>query len=131
MRLLDSYFADLVPNVGTMVSNMKKPLYVQYVEEREGAEFVEHEHGFAVYKLQSDHCYLQDIFVEPEYRQSGLGVELMNKVIAVAKGHGHTKLVGSVVPSTPFGDKMIKIMLGLDFKLLSSSQDIIYMVKEI
>jgi GNAT superfamily N-acetyltransferase len=125
------FYADLAPNALTIEHNMKKSLYAQYVEEREGAQFIERAHGFAVFKMASDHCYLQDIFVEQEFRQTGLGVELMNEVIEVAKSQGHIKLIGSVVPSTPFSDNMFKIMQGLGFKLLSSSQDIIFLVKEI
>lgn len=118
-------------NVLTLVGNMDKSLYARYIEEREGAILIEHPYGFAIYKLEPSYCYLQDIYVLPELRKSGHGVSLMNEVVEVAKKHGHTKLLGSVVPSTPFSDSMFKIMQGLGFKLHGSGPDIIYLVKEI
>jgi len=106
-------------------------LYAQYVKEREGASILERDWGFAVYIMQADHVYLQDIFVIEAERKSGKGVELMNDVAAIAREVGIAKMIGSVAPSTPFADSMLKIMQGLGFKLLSASEDMIYLIKEI
>jgi ribosomal protein S18 acetylase RimI-like enzyme len=130
LKVLNSLLEESA-NVLTIVDNMKKPLYQQYVEEREQAHFIECEHGFAIYKIYPDHVYLQDIYVEPEFRQSGIGVRLMDSIILIARKMGMTKLVGSVVPSTPLGNQTLGILLKLNFKLLKSSDDIIYLVKEI
>ena len=111
---------------------MKNPsLYAQYVVERERSEIIEKDWGFAVYKMHKDHVYLQDIFVVEHERKNGRGVELMNEVIVFAKERGLKTMVGSVAPSTPFADAMFKIMQGLGFKLLSASEDMIYLIKEI
>lgn len=106
-------------------------LYRKYLEEREGAHLIDYDWGFAVYKYGQDHVYLQDIYVVPEKRKEGLGVLLMKKVEGRARLDGYSKMVGSVVPSTPFSDSMNKVMLSVGFKLHSSDKDIIYYVKEI
>lgn len=118
-------------NNATIVSNMKKPLYVQYVEEREGACFIEHKHGFLIYKVAPDHVYLQDIFVVKEERNSGLAKRLFWEFVGTMRSYGYTKIIGSVVPSAPGSTLMLKSMQELGFNLLSSSQDMIYLVKEI
>lgn len=110
---------------------MKPSLYAQYVIERERAEIIEQDWGFAVYKLHKDHVYLQDIYVIEQERKNGRGVELMNEVASRAKMAGLTQMIGSVAPSTPFADSMLKIMQGLGFKLLSASEDMVYLIKEI
>ena len=110
---------------------MAKSLYSQYLREREGADLIEFSWGFAVYKMAKDHVYLQDIYVVPEERQNGRGVELMNLVADEARKQGVKTMYGSVAPSTQFSDVMIKIMMGLGFKLHSSQNDLIYLKKDI
>lgn len=106
-------------------------LYAAYLKERENADVFETDWGIAVYKWGSDNVYLQDIYVIPEMRQSGLGVELMEYVEAEAVQRGIYKMYGSVAPSTPFSDSMLRIMLKLGFKLSSSGPDMIYLIKDI
>jgi GNAT superfamily N-acetyltransferase len=75
--------------------------------------------------------YLQDIYVLPEFRQAGHGVTLMNNVADIGREMGKKLLLGSVVPSTKFGNQMMQIMLQLGFKLHSSENDIVYLIKDI
>lgn len=110
---------------------MSKSLYAQYVEEREKAQVLEKDWGFAIYKLLDNHVYLQDIYVVPHERKNGKGVELMHEVADIASKAGLNIMVGSVVPSTSFGAQMLRIMLGLGFELLSSSENIVYLKRNI
>lgn len=106
-------------------------LYKQYLAEREGAHLIARPWGFAVYKLEPEVCYLQDIYVAPEFRQFGLGVELEQLVIAEALKAGYTAIMGSVVKSTPFGPQMHAIMLGLGYEELKEINDTTYYIKAI
>lgn len=110
---------------------MTPSLYAAYYLEREGVHVVEHEWGFATYKLMPEHVYLQDIYVIPSRRKDGLGVQLMNEVAEIAKKKGLRTMFGSVAPSTPFGHTMTQIMLGLGFRIHSSDKDIIYFKKDL
>jgi GNAT superfamily N-acetyltransferase len=110
---------------------VSKSLYAQYVKEREGAEMLERPWGFAVYKWEKDHVYLQDIYVIPEKRKGGFGVGLMHAVADLAREKGLETMFGSVVPSTPFGHEMSQIMFKLGFRLHSSGHDIIYFRKDL
>lgn len=106
-------------------------MYAAYLKERQNVDLVEVEHGFATYSLEENYIYLQDLYVVPEKRKEGIGVELMNIVAQIGKEAGKDRMLGSVSPSTKFSTTMTQIMFGLNFKILSSSQDIIYFVKEI
>lgn len=106
-------------------------LYKSYLLERENAHVVEAPHGFAIYKLAPDHVYLQDIYVAPDYRKLGIGVQLMDKVADIARENNINTMYGSVAPGTPFSTNMMKIMFNLGFTLAQSSNDMIYLKKEL
>lgn len=110
---------------------MAKSLYAQYVKERENAEVLEYDWGFATYKMAKDHVYLQELYVVPTERKNGHCKQMYEDVLKVAKDAGIKVMYGSVVPSTPFGNSMYKIMLDYGFKLHSSSTDIVYLKKDI
>lgn len=113
---------------------MSKSLYAQYTEEREKAIIIERPHGFAVYKIEPDHVYLQDIFIVREQRKSGLAFELFNEVIQIAKELGYTKLLGSVDRRMDGAKDMEDTMARLKFEYLCTDErdeNFIYLIKEI
>lgn len=69
-------------------SNNLTTLYAKYIAEREGSECIHGEHGFITFKIfeqkGAKHCLVQDFFVEPEFRNKGIGKELFEKVRKVA-----------------------------------------------
>jgi len=106
-------------------------LYRAYLKEREGAELIAYEWGWCSYRVEADHVYLIDIYVVPEERQAGRGVQLLSQVENVALEFGKPAVLGSIATNVQGADKMYKIMNGLGFKIHSSDKDIIYMIKEI
>jgi predicted GNAT family acetyltransferase len=71
-------------------------LYARYIKEREDLETLEKEHGFATYKFRSTDCYIQDIYVLPSHRKSGLAASMANEISQLAKQQGYKILTGSV-----------------------------------
>lgn len=110
---------------------MSKSLYAQYLRERENAEVLEYDWGFAVYKMAPDHVYLQDIYIVPAERNADRGQELMQEVAAIARTKGIKTMFGSICPSAKNSAKMERIMLHLGFELDSCGHDIIYYKKSI
>lgn len=111
--------------------NMDKALYAHYIKERENAETLEREYGFAIYKLEKDHVYLQDVYVIPSRRGEQLGTALLQEVESIAKVKGLPKMYTSIVPSTQLATNTMKIVLNLGFKIHSSNNDIIFLSREI
>lgn len=106
-------------------------LYAEYLMEREKAYLLDYEWGFATYKFEGDFVYLQDIYIVPELRQSGRGVQLMREVAAIGRERGFERLVGSVDKKDSNKERMFKIMEKLNFKKIDEDEDLIYFIKEI
>jgi GNAT superfamily N-acetyltransferase len=74
-------------------------LYADYLRERVSKEVIEDHRGFVVYYYVPDGCYVEDIYVAPEHRRSGVAQELLERVVTLAKQKGCNKLYGTVCPS--------------------------------
>lgn len=105
--------------------------YALYIKEREGKEILESEKGFATYYFLSDGCYLQDIFVKPEYRESKEATRMANNIAEIAKLKGFNKLYGTVCPTTNGSTESLKVLLAYGFKLDSSLNNLIVLVKDL
>lgn len=106
-------------------------LYAQYISEREGKHILEHAQGFATYMFMEKGCYIEDIFVLKEYRETGVAAHLADQIADIAKEKGYNKLFGSVVPSANNSTASLKVLLAYGFKLESSSNNFILLAKEI
>lgn len=106
-------------------------LYAQYVLERQGKQILEHAQGFATYSFIDNAVYIEDIFVQKEYRQTGLAAHMADLICEIAKEKGYKKLFGSVVPSANGSTDSLKVLLAYGFKLDSSANNFIAFSKEI
>lgn len=51
--------------------------WARYKAETSGTCFIEHEYGFISYSMLPDAIYLEDIWIDPAQRKSGLGAALV------------------------------------------------------
>ncbi len=107
------------------------PMWKAYIKEREGAEILELEHGFAIVRPLQDCLYLQDIYVVPEMRKTGYGRQILEIVEETATKMGFDKVLGSCSPGAAGSTVSIKAILACGFELESSDKDIIYLVKKL
>jgi len=108
-----------------------KSLFAKYKEERESAIVVETEHGFATAKLLEDFLYIEDIYVVPEKRKSGIASILADELCAKAKNLGYKQVLGSVCLDANNPTSSLKVLLAYGFKLHSTNSNMIYLSKEI
>lgn len=107
-------------------------LYAQYIKERENKDIIESENGFATYKIfNNGECYLQDIYVVPDMRQSGLATEMADKVTEIAKQQGCHTLVGSVCVDTNNTTKNMQVLLAYGMKIHKVIGNMIFLSKKI
>lgn len=106
-------------------------MYADYIKERENKDCIYTDKGFATYSFNETSCYIEDIYVKPEFRQSGETKKLVDKIIESALEHGYTTLTGSVCPSAKGSTDSLKVLLAYGFKLLSSTNNFIIFSKEI
>lgn len=108
-----------------------KSLYAKYIQEREGKEIIESGIGFMSFKIQGEECYIADVYIEPEFRKSGIATELCDKIAKVAKERGCKYLSGTVTPSLKGATVSLISQLNYGFKLHSCVDDFIILKKEL
>lgn len=106
-------------------------LFGQYIAEREGKEIVEDANGFATFFYINDGVYIQDLYVNPDFRQSGAASKYADQIAEIAKAKGYKKMYGSVVPSLKSSTTSLKILFAYGFRLDSSERNAIIVVKDI
>lgn len=106
-------------------------MWAEYIKEREGFETVETDKGVATYKISGEECYIKDIYVQKAFRKSGAGSEIADHIVKIAKANGCKTLSGTIVPSLNGSTGSMMALLQYGFKLHSSTQDLIILVKEI
>ncbi len=106
-------------------------LFGQYIKERLDKEIIEDERGFATYLFIDDGVYVEDIFVNKDYRNQGVAKEMLDKISIIAKEKGYKKIIGSCIPSSKGSTESLQAALAYGFKLDSSRQNIIVYIKEV
>lgn len=108
-------------------------LYADYLKERTNDQILELDFGFATYRHLADTktTYIMDIFVLPKFRKEGLAAKMAGQIIDEARELGHTKLLGSVVPSNKNSTDSLRILLAFGMKLQSAVNDFIVFEKDI
>jgi ribosomal protein S18 acetylase RimI-like enzyme len=106
-------------------------LYPLYLKEREGLETLEKEYGFAIYKLRGTDCYIQDIYVLPEHRKSGLCFSMADEISQIAKQQGYKILTGSVDNRASGAEGSHKVLKAYGMKPYAIEDYVTYYFKEI
>ena len=106
-------------------------MYLDYVKEREGYESVETEHGFAIYKIFGEECYLRDIYVKPGMRKSGEAKKLSQMVKEKALEAGCTFMTGSVNLDANNPTVSVKAILGDGFDVAKYPNNLLLFTKRI
>ena len=99
--------------------------------EREGFGIVENEFGFATYRCAGEECYLRDLYVVPEKRQTKIASQMADKVADIAKQYGCKYMLGTVSPQDKNATRNIQALIQYGMKLARSSNDLLCFVKEI
>lgn len=106
-------------------------LYSEYTKELHGRETIESEKGFMTYSVESDSVYIQDVYINPLYRQTKECFRLADQVTKIAKSIGCKNLMGSVIPSYNNSTVSMKMLLAYGFKIDSSANNFILLKKEL
>lgn len=112
---------------------MEKSNYAKYLLERANKFIYEDERGFAVYFFlpQSGICYIEDIFVDSNFRRKGVASFYADEITKIARAQGCTHLMGSVQPGVPGATESMKALLAYGFYLDSVDSKLVYLLKNI
>jgi ribosomal protein S18 acetylase RimI-like enzyme len=106
-------------------------MYADYIREREGKEVLETDKGFAVYSFEGPYCYIQDIYVKPDFRRSRAAWEMGETISSLAKAKGCKYLSGTVYAGTNGATESLVGQLAYGFKLHSAENGKILLYKEL
>lgn len=94
-----------------------RELYLKYLKEREGLDFIELDHkGFVLYKLEDGHAFINDMYILPDYRGEKLSFKLADVVAKEAKDKGIDVLICQSDESANEHDLSRAVILKYGFK---------------
>lgn len=105
-------------------------LYSDYLHEM-GWGIVETDIGFATYKITGLTCYIQDVYIKPEYRSSKVSYAFADEITKHAQQAGCTLLTGTVDCTSPNWQKTRTYVLRYGFKITTEKQEYLVFSKEI
>lgn len=106
-------------------------MFAKYLEETSYKRVFETDKGFFVYQINGKEFYVQEVYVEPEYRKSGIASDFDKEAVKLAKEFECEYIKGSIVPTSKGATDSMKFQLALGYKLAYCDRDIIYLVKNI
>lgn len=112
-------------------------MYASYLRERENKEILETEQGFAIYGyncvlgVDFPHCYIADIYVRPEFRQTGAARKMADQIASQAKVSGFKIMLGSVDGNAKGKHESLLVLIAYGMKLFTISGTLIWFSKEI
>ncbi len=112
-------------------------MYSAYLRERENKEILEHPHGFTIYGyncvpgVDFPHLYIQDNYVKPEYRKTGVARAMADQICAQAKAAGFKVLLGSVDANAKGAHESLLVLIAYGMKLFNVTDSTIWMTKEL
>lgn len=102
-----------------------------YLKERQGVDSIIRDEGFATYKINGEECYLQDIFVYPDYRKKGIAAEMADDIARIAISRGCKYMTGSVDTTAKGAHESVLVLFAYGFKIHSAVQYGIFFRKEL
>lgn len=119
----------LKPN--TDAPSMGPSLHARFLKETLGIDCLEYEWGYATYQLEPDHVYIIDIYVLPELRSAGKGVQLMHEIGDFAASKGAKWMYGSVAKGSALEEANLKMLKHLGFVESHEDQNLTYLKRSL
>lgn len=106
-------------------------LYADYVKERLGWETIEVEGGFISFALRPPECSIEEFYLAPGQRGTGLAQRLGDAVFSRAKESGAERVWATVVPGAGGAERAMKTIINYGFKLAGYREGKVVLMKEV
>lgn len=108
-------------------------MFELYSEEKGFGARVYHipEVGFATYHLNIGECYIEEIYVVPEKRNSNFATKMADAITEIAKSKGINLLTGSVNLKIKGKEVSMKVLLAYGMSPCATNGEMVYFSKEI
>lgn len=105
--------------------------YFNYIRESRGMNVVAGAYGFATYLINGEECYVEDVYVEPDFRRTGIGSEFIDRLKIIAKEKKCKALTTTVGCRIKDPEVSLISCLNVGFKVFSAVNDTIFLRMEI
>lgn len=109
----------------------KDSMFANYFKELEGADTLFHDHGFIVYNIKGEECYIGHLYVKPEHRGTNIADMLFKRVEQEAKESGAKLITGFLSKADSGNERNISIYKSRGLSILKESPQVYIMGKEI
>lgn len=113
------------------MSEIPFSLYANYARERLRNEFVVEPWGFIQYAINLPLCWINEIYVEPEFRRSKKASELADRVAQIALNAGCDTLAAQVWTEALNASDSAQTILRYGFKITSATNGVILFEKKL
>lgn len=103
----------------------------EYKKERENKDTYITDKGFAIYQINKDECYIEDIYIRPEYRNQKEASSIGVAVEKIAKEQGCKYVSGTVFIGKGNQTESTLRLLTFGFRVAGADKNIIYFIKDI
>jgi GNAT superfamily N-acetyltransferase len=104
-------------------------LYFEYIKEREGTEGIQFNDGFITYRIVDDECYIADMFVKKESRQSGIASKMISKIEEIAKEKNCKSISANIWATDKGNRRTLSGALKLGFEVVGAKNDCLILLK--
>jgi hypothetical protein len=106
-------------------------MFEKYMKERQNADIVQDERGFIFYRIQSNECYIVEMFVDEPFRKTKAAHELMEIVELLAVDCQCKFLTANIHLDDKGCNRALRAAFKYGFKLAQANNNIIFIVKEL
>jgi len=105
----------------------RRSLWAQYRAEVSDSVYLEEEYGFIAYSLLPDAVLIEELYVVPEQRRTGLGLSLFCRVEELARTAGKSASLACVRLDSRAAAESLKTHLNVGFSPISAENGIIWL----
>lgn len=105
-------------------------MYREFFEEL-GTKVIETEYGWANYLYTGESCYVENVYIKPEFRKKGMASAIVDTIAKMAKENGCSNLLTTTNTKKDGVERSIQVILSYGFKYLRSDEGSIWYYKEL
>lgn len=106
-------------------------LYADFLKETFNKNVYEDDQGFVSYGIDKDECYIENVYIKPEFRGHDIAAQMVRVIEKIALEKGCKYLSTTVNVGANNKERSIKVILDYGFKFLTCNEYKLVFGKEI
>jgi hypothetical protein len=106
-------------------------MFEKYMKERQGADCLKTEKGFLFYKVEGQECFIADMYIEPEFRKSGVFEGFIDALSEIALMKSCKAITATIYLNDKGCNRTLNAAFKVGFKLAQANNNVLFIVKEL